>query len=850
MFNSQSVLRALNAGPGTSASVGAILLDALREHTHFVGALVASEFTGGWTMVDGYGVLAHSAADRDLPRPLFHKATRERSTVHLSADEAVHLVDFPPGLGGFLIAPFICRGYVLGALVAAVGAGRDVPDDDRRLLEHLAELGAAAFVHIAQRADESASAAGADRRSDILARTARSLSSVGNAEALFDELNRVASDLLGTSGLTVYEIAPSSGAITVRYVGGRSASELAVAGSRVLENPAFVDTLRDGIEAFRENVHGSYLKRWFHGLGITLPEDYKSHAQLPLHVEGQLRGALGLRWSVTRAFPPLERDLLRDFATQVSLVLRNADRLDAERRSREGAEAAAAIARAALRAEEPGLVIAKALEAIDRAIPSLGKAIALFDDSRTTIRYLGVSGQLSALAGRSVAVRESAAEIASIGDPRPVQGAERIRLAEADVIPEGALLIPLYAHDQLLGVLWSVPDPRRPAAQALEELRNLSVSLALVAEVIALNAEEHKRRERERMLATALATMDQPVLIVGLDRRILYANAAAVHEYGFPFDAIASFPFDRLVDSASVAERPANDSEQSDGGVWVAQHVHRRRDGTTFPVSVQLSHIRDDTGAPIGQVVTVRNLTEERRIEEQLRQSEKLAALGELVAGVAHELNNPLAGISAFAQLLLEDPLGEEQHESVRLIKREADRAVNVIRDLLLFSRKSGPSESLVDLNEMVELTLRLRGYGLRSAGIDVRVELDASLPRVPGDPQRLQQVLLNLVVNAEHALHRSDVKRLVVKTSQSAAGATVTISDSGTGMDEETRTRIFEPFFTTKPPGEGTGLGLSVSYGIVRAHRGSIEVESSPGLGTTFRIELPKLSPRASLSA
>jgi two-component system, NtrC family, sensor kinase len=245
----------------------------------------------------------------------------------------------------------------------------------------------------------------------------------------------------------------------------------------------------------------------------------------------------------------------------------------------------------------------------------------------------------------------------------------------------------------------------------------------------------------------------------------------------------------------------------------------------------------------------VRNLTAERRIEEQLRQSEKLAALGELVAGVAHELNNPLAGISAFAQLLMEDELNEEQHESVRLIKREADRAVGVIRDLLLFSRKTGPSQTLVDINEMVERTLRLRGYGLRSAGIDVRVELDTTVPPVAGDGQRLQQVLLNLVINAEYALQRVESKRLIIRSERTRDGVALLVEDSGVGMDEDTRQRIFEPFFTTKPAGEGTGLGLSVSYGIVRAHGGFIVVESTPGRGTTFRVEFPRGRDQTSLA-
>ncbi|HUQ83891.1 MAG TPA: ATP-binding protein, partial [Gemmatimonadaceae bacterium] len=200
-----------------------------------------------------------------------------------------------------------------------------------------------------------------------------------------------------------------------------------------------------------------------------------------------------------------------------------------------------------------------------------------------------------------------------------------------------------------------------------------------------------------------------------------------------------------------------------------------------------------------------------------------------------------LAGISAFAQLLLEEEaLNDDQRESARLIKREADRAVSVIRDLLLFSRKAGPSSAPVDLNSLIQLTLRLRTYSLRSSGVDVETTLDPTLPKLAGDDQKLQQVILNLIVNAEYAMRRSPTKRLVIRTAREGDVVVAEVSDTGAGMSEDTLQRVFEPFFTTKPAGEGTGLGLSVSYGIIEAHNGTITVESAAGRGTTFRIVLP----------
>jgi signal transduction histidine kinase len=223
-----------------------------------------------------------------------------------------------------------------------------------------------------------------------------------------------------------------------------------------------------------------------------------------------------------------------------------------------------------------------------------------------------------------------------------------------------------------------------------------------------------------------------------------------------------------------------------------------------------------------------------------MRRTEKLAAIGELVAGVAHELNNPLTGISTFAQLLLEDKLQAEQFESVNLIKREADRAIGVIRDLLLFARKTDGREVPVDINTIVKHTVRLRALASRSGGIEVHMLLDSNDPQVRGDEQKLQQVLLNLLVNAESAMEGAEVRHLSLITQRKQGMVQIVVSDTGHGMPASVSQRVFEPFFTTKPPGEGTGLGLSVSYGIIQAHGGVVSVDSTPEVGTTFTILLP----------
>jgi signal transduction histidine kinase len=163
-----------------------------------------------------------------------------------------------------------------------------------------------------------------------------------------------------------------------------------------------------------------------------------------------------------------------------------------------------------------------------------------------------------------------------------------------------------------------------------------------------------------------------------------------------------------------------------------------------------------------------------------------------------------------------------------------------VIRDLLTFARKSGPRYVAVDMNALIEQTLRLRQYGLRTAGVEVELRLEPNLKPLHGDDRQLQQVLLNLIVNAEHAMAQASHRSLKLRTMNDGPRIVIEVSDSGVGMPPELQARIFEPFFTTKGEGKGTGLGLSVSYGIVHTHGGTLQVESIPGGGSTFRIVLP----------
>src|SRR3989449_3125916 len=224
-----------------------------------------------------------------------------------------------------------------------------------------------------------------------------------------------------------------------------------------------------------------------------------------------------------------------------------------------------------------------------------------------------------------------------------------------------------------------------------------------------------------------------------------------------------------------------------------------------------------------------------------------MSAIGQLVSGVAHELNNPLAGISAFAQLLLsEKRFPPDQRTAAEMIYAEARRASRIVQNLLTFARQHKPERTPTQVNQVLDDTLELRGYELRVRGIDVQRDYDEQVPETMADAHQLQQVFLNLITNAEQAMERSerDKQRLTVRTRRAGDMLRIDIEDTGPGIPPNLLERIFNPFFTTKPTGSGTGLGLSISLGIVREHEGRIWAENA-AQGARFVIDLPIIAPR-----
>jgi PAS domain S-box-containing protein len=271
----------------------------------------------------------------------------------------------------------------------------------------------------------------------------------------------------------------------------------------------------------------------------------------------------------------------------------------------------------------------------------------------------------------------------------------------------------------------------------------------------------------------------------------------------------------------------------------------RHKLGDWRRIRCHFSPLCDETGKIDGVIVSGRDVTELKRLEEQLIQAEKLAAMGQMLAGVAHELNNPLTAILGVTELLRErQGLEDIIKRQLELTHRQARRAARIVQNLLEFSRPALPHKKPTDVNSLVERTLQLHEHSLRRNNIEVEFQPQAGLPAVIGDANQLMQVFLNLLSNAEQAIREiRETGRILIRTGRLGTHLFVTIQDDGCGILPDALPRLFDPFYTTKRPGGGTGLGLSISMSIVREHGGSIDVETLPAGGSAFTVFLPAAS-------
>jgi PAS domain S-box-containing protein len=386
----------------------------------------------------------------------------------------------------------------------------------------------------------------------------------------------------------------------------------------------------------------------------------------------------------------------------------------------------------------------------------------------------------------------------------------------------------------------------QPIGDPGDSVRLLLTTLTMVAGLgvltlrLSVESGELQRADaRLRLLAAATEQTADLILITRANGAFEHANDACVHALGYSRDELSSMTLAQLLERGFERTVDHIGTEVRQTGIWRGTLVHRRKDGTTFPASSTVVALRNRDARVTHFVGVQRDITEELKLRDQLVHSERLSAIGELVAGVAHEINNPLQTIVGCVELMIEERAGSVQRRDLELVRQEASRAGQIVRNLLAFVRRSAPDRAPADLNQIAGATARLREHQLGLRNIALTLELHPGVVPVLVNREEIQQVVLNLVMNAEHAIGDAPGS-IIIRSHASDRAQTLQVIDDGPGISAELRGRVFEPFFTTKEVGKGTGLGLSIALGIATAHGGRLELCPSGRGGACFQLTLP----------
>ena len=400
----------------------------------------------------------------------------------------------------------------------------------------------------------------------------------------------------------------------------------------------------------------------------------------------------------------------------------------------------------------------------------------------------------------------------------------------------GLALLPLIDY----GLRRAVPPG------ALAPFQDLSMAVAIVsvlpllmARLAVERAELRQVDAKLRLMGAAVEEANELIVIVSRDGVIRHANRAFCRAVGYDLADLLDQSRASVIADESLAklEEVRNVAK---GQAWNGTIVHRRNDGSTFQAACAIVPLINQQGHVTHYVHMERDITEELRLRGQLIHSERLSAVGQLVSGVAHELNNPLQSILGFTELLIDAEERPELRRDLEQVRSEAIRAGKIVRNLLAFVRRSSSERTITSLNDVVKTTVSLRSYEFGSANIRLFESYGEGLPSVVVNPEEIQQVVLNLILNAEQAMraaHRGGT--LTVTTKAVDSTVMIEIQDDGPGVPAALTGRVFEPFFSTKEVGEGTGLGLSIAMGIAEAHGGTLTLVPA-AKGACFRLSLP----------
>jgi two-component system NtrC family sensor kinase len=362
-----------------------------------------------------------------------------------------------------------------------------------------------------------------------------------------------------------------------------------------------------------------------------------------------------------------------------------------------------------------------------------------------------------------------------------------------------------------------------------------------LVDVTEKRAMERQLVQQEEFRRRLLESFPDLILVVDLDERYTFVSSRVRDMLGYQPETLLGKKISELEDHSPELASLYHDVAASRQVFASTEYGARHHDGSWRTMRASASQLFDAEAKLIGVIISVRDITTERKLEQQVVQSERLAAMGAMIGGVAHELNNPLTAILGVSELMQDKVTDESSRKQLGMLQQQARRAAEIVKDLTYFSRPPAPGKSGINLSEVVDRTLTLYAYSLRKNNITVDFLREPGLPYAQGDPQQLMQVFLNVIVNAEQAIREARTGgTLRIRLGKSTNSVWASFQDDGTGIPPENLPLIFDPFYTTKRPGRGTGLGLSICKSVMKEHNGNVEAANAPGGGAVFTVTLP----------
>ena len=516
------------------------------------------------------------------------------------------------------------------------------------------------------------------------------------------------------------------------------------------------------------------------------------------------------------------------------------------RRAREAAErarAAASITSALLAVSEAVSRLTRLDEILIKVVDVTPKVVGvdycgifLWNDETSTYRGAAVSGVDPTMARQLIQMRLAPEDVPDLEWVRKIghcaviapRGLARLGAPDAATL----LTAPLMSGGRFYGVLQFARRGGNGFTQ-----RDLTIADGVAGQT-AVALERGRMAEESRRLVRAVESTGEAVLITDRHRRVVFANPAFLTTFGYTWEEIRGR--DSLTLRAHLSDEWMREVQQAVlNQNWRGETVAQRKDGTAFPIALHLSLIRsEEEGRIEGSVAIMEDISALKHLQEEMARADRLAAAGELAAGVAHEVNNALTGILGQADVGRTSTDPDQLRAALERVEIQGKRIADIVQELLGFAQPRPPERVAIDLPSLVRDTLTLMAHDLGRGRVRSETRFPPDLPKVLADAKQIQQVLVNLFSNALQAMEPNGGGTLLVAIRPLAGAVHLEVQDSGTGIAPEALTRVFDPFFSTKK--KGTGLGLSVSYAIAQAHGGDLTVRSTPNVSTTFTLQLP----------